>query len=88
MNIYVIFVAIMVAAGAIIGAVLTARPDLFYFNLMPFVSVLATMGVVELLIMSTGRLQGPMPLNVRFLALGLGLAAYFLVSHGPSLLTR
>ena len=88
MNIYVVFVAIMVAVGAIVGAVLTARPDLFYFNLMPFVSVLATMGVVELAIMSTGKLEGPMPLNVRFTALGLGLAAYFLVSYGPSLFAK
>jgi hypothetical protein len=84
MNIYVIFVAIMVVVGAIAGAVLTARPDLFYFNLMPFVSILATMGVVELLVMSTGKLEGPMPLKVRFTALGLGLAAYFLVAHGPA----
>lgn len=88
MNIYVIFVAIMVVVGAIVGVVLTTRPDLFYFNLMPFVSVLATMGVVELAIMSTGKLEGPMPLNVRFTALGLGLAAYFLVAHGPSLFAR
>jgi hypothetical protein len=88
MNIYVVFVAVMVAVGAIVGAVLTARPDLFYFNLMPFVSILATMGVVELAVMSTGRLEGPMPLNVRFLALGLGLAAYFAVAHGPSLFAK
>jgi hypothetical protein len=88
MNIYVVFVAIMVVAGAIVGAVLTARPDLFYFNLMPFVSILATMGVVELAIMSTGRLIGPMPLNVRFTALGLGLAAYFAVAHGPALFAK
>ncbi len=88
MNIYVVFVAIMVAVGAIVGILLTTRPDLFYFNLMPFVSVLATMGVVELLIMSTGKLEGPMPLNFRFTALGLGLAAYFLVAHGPTLFAR
>ncbi len=88
MNIYVVFVAIMVAIGAIVGAALTARPDLFYFNLMPFVSILAAMGVVELGVMSTGRLEDPMPLNVRFTALGLGLGAYFLVAHGPSLLAR
>ena len=88
MNIYVVFVAIMVAVGAIVGAVLTARPDLFYFNLMPFVTVLGIMGVVELGVMFTGKLEGPMPLNVRFLALGLGLAAYFAVAHGPSLFAR
>lgn len=88
MNIHVVFVAIMVAVGAIVGAVLTARPEYFLFNLMPFVSVLSIMGLVELAFMFTGKLISPMPLNVRFLALGLGLGAYFLVAHGPTLLAK
>ncbi len=78
----------MVAVGAIVGAVLTARPDLYYFDLMPFVSIIAIMGVVELGIMSSGKLEGPMPLNARFMALGAGLAAFLLVSYGPSLLAK
>jgi len=88
MNIYVVFAAIMVVVGAIVGAVLTARPDLYYFDLMPFVSIIAIMGAVEIGIMSTGKLEGPMPLNARFIALGCGLAAFALVAYGPSLLSR
>lgn len=73
MNVNVIFVVLMVLVGAAAGAVLWARPELNFFAYTSYFAVLIAMAVLELGLMMTGRLRGPISLEVRVAGLVLGI---------------
>jgi hypothetical protein len=80
MNIFSIFFAGMIAIGVTVAAVLRVWPHYNAFDFMPYITIFAAMGVLELAILFTGKLNGPMPLNMRLIALALGVIAYLIVS--------
>ncbi|MCW5680094.1 MAG: hypothetical protein KF794_02310 [Xanthobacteraceae bacterium] len=81
MNVFSWFFAGMIAVGVTVAVVLKIWPHFNAFDFMPYVTIFACMGVLELGVMFTGKLTGPMPLNIRFIALALGIAAYLFVSY-------
>ncbi len=80
MNIFTLFFAGMIAIGVTVAVVLRVWPAFNSFDFMPYIAIFGAMGVLELAIMFTGKLVGPMPLNMRFIALALGVIAYLVVS--------
>lgn len=80
MNVFSWFFAGMLAIGVTVAVVLRVWPHFNAFDFMPYITVFAAMGVLELAFMFTGKLFGPMPLNIRFIGLALGIIAYLGVS--------
>jgi hypothetical protein len=78
----------MAAIGALVAVALHIWPGLNAFDYMPFVTIFFAMGLVELAFMFTGKLFGPMPLNIRFFGLGFGFGAYSAVSYALPIVTK
>ncbi|HRF07839.1 MAG TPA: hypothetical protein PL193_04235 [Xanthobacteraceae bacterium] len=81
MNIFSLFFAGMIAIGVTLAVVLRVWPHFNAFDFMPYVTIFAAMGVLELGVLFSGKLGGPMPLNIRFIGLGLGIIAYLFVTY-------
>lgn len=79
-NIFSLFFAGMIAIGVTVAVVLRVWPHFNAFDFMPYITVFAAMGVLELAFMFAGKLIGPMPLNIRFIGLALGIIAYLAVA--------
>lgn len=80
MNIFSLFFAGMIAIGVTVAVVLKVWPAFNAFDFMPYITVFAAMGVLEMGFMFAGKLIGPMPLNIRFIGLALGVIAYLAVA--------
>jgi hypothetical protein len=80
MNVFSWFFAGMIAIGVTVAVVLRVWPHFNAFDFMPYIAVFAAMGALEMGFMFTGKLFGPMPLNIRFIGLGLGIIAYLAVA--------
>jgi hypothetical protein len=80
MNVFSWFFAGMIAIGVTVAVVLRVWPHFNAFDFMPYIAVFAAMGVLEMGFMFAGKLFGPMPLNIRFIGLGLGVIAYLAVA--------
>jgi hypothetical protein len=81
MNVFSWFFAGMIAIGVTVAVGLRVWPHFNAFDFMPYITIFAAMGVLELGFMFAGKLIGPMPLNIRFIGLALGIIAYLAVSY-------
>jgi hypothetical protein len=81
MNVFSLFFAGMIAIGVTVAVVLRIWPAFNAFDFMPYITIFAAMGVLELAFMFAGKLVGPMPLNIRFIGLALGVIAYLFVAY-------
>jgi hypothetical protein len=81
MNVFSWFFAGMLAIGVTVAVALRLWPHFNAFDFMPYIAIFAAMGVLELGVLFSGKLSGPMPLNMRFIGLGLGIAAYLAVTY-------
>jgi len=80
MNVFSWFFAGMLAIGVTVAVALRIWPHFNAFDFMPYITIFVAMGVLELGFMFTGKLFGPMPLNMRLIGIALGVIAYLLVS--------
>jgi hypothetical protein len=81
MNVFSWFFAGMLAIGVSVAVVLRVWPHFNAFDFMPYVTIFAAMGALELGVLFSGKLSGPMPLNMRFIGLALGILAYLFVTY-------
>lgn len=81
MNIFSLFFAGMIAIGVTVAVALRVWPHFNAFDFMPYVTIFAAMGALELGVLFSGKLGGPMPLNIRFIGLALGVIAYLFVAY-------
>jgi len=75
MNTNALFVAAMIVVGVLAGWLFTTRPQLVVFPFMSYFTVLIAMALLELGLMFSGKLQGPIRLEVRLAGLVLGIVA-------------
>ncbi|MBY0533046.1 MAG: hypothetical protein K2P86_13840 [Xanthobacteraceae bacterium] len=80
MNVNALFVVAMIVVGAAAGWLFAVRPQLVAFPYMSYFTVLIAMAVLELGLMFSGRLQGPIKLEVRLAGLVLGIVASAVVT--------